>query len=34
MPERKKELKTVERNGKKVKLMRLEGDTNWTVVKD
>lgn len=31
MAERKKEVKTIERDGKKVKLARFEGDTNWIV---
>lgn len=31
MAVRKKETKTIMRNGKRVVLVRYEGDTNWTV---
>lgn len=34
MSERKKEHKFIERNGKKIKLERYEGDTLWTTSKD
>ncbi len=34
MAKRKKQHKTVERDGKKVKLTRFEGDSNWVVDKE
>jgi hypothetical protein len=34
MAGRKKEKKTVIRNGKQIKLVRFEGDTNWSYDKD
>lgn len=34
MSERKKEVKVIERDGKKIKVVRYEGTENWVVVKE
>lgn len=32
--ERKKEVKIIERNGQKIKVVRYEGTENWVIVKE